>query len=182
MERDNKIIVDSYNSIAKFLHWSIGILIILNYISGLTLDVTEHKFIDWHKQFGLLILILVVLRILWRIFSKYPGMDTEISPFERLSARVGHYFLYVLMLAIPILGIVLVQAHGYSLKFLGIINIPTVISLQTHKVAHLIKEYHEYLAHAIIIFVVLHVLFALKHHFINKNSVLLRMIPRHNKR
>lgn len=180
--QQNKFFVDDYNSIAKFLHWVIAILIICNYIGGLTLDTTQFKFITLHKQFGMTILLLVGLRIIWRILSRYPKMISELSGFDRLVAKSGHYVLYLLMLAIPTLGVVLVQSKGYPLAYLGIIPIPQFIIPQPHAISHQIKEFHEYLAHLIIIFAVLHALFAIKHHFLNKDSVLLRMLPKHHKK
>ena len=179
--RQNNLIVNEYNSVAKFLHWAIALLIVLNYIGGLTLGATGYRFMNLHKQFGMLILLLVVLRFLWRIFSKCPDMAEELSPFEKFVAKTGHCVLYLLMLSIPALGITLVESHGYELKFLGVIDIPKFIQLQPKEISHEIKEFHEYLAHMVIIFAGLHALFALKHHFLNKDSVLLRMIPRGNK-
>ncbi len=177
MQSKNNLVIDSYGHIAKFLHWMIALFIITNYILGLTLDTTEFKFITIHKQLGLTILLLVLLRILWRICNTYPNMASELSLFEKFAAKSGHIVLYVLMLAIPIFGVLMVQAKGYPLQFWGLFSIPTFISPQSHDISHQLKLVHEYLAHIIIIFAVLHALFALYHHFVNKDSILLRMLP-----
>ncbi len=178
MQLKNNFMIDSYGSIAKFLHWMIALLIVTNYILGITLDDTGFRFITIHKQLGLTILFLVVLRILWRVCSRYPNMAGELSLFEKFAAKSGHMVLYVLMLAIPVFGILMVEAKGYPLQFCGLFNIPVLVSPQTHSVSHQLKLVHEYLAHTIIIFAAFHALFALYHHFISKDSVLLRMLPR----
>ena len=106
---------------------------------------------------------------MWRIFTKYPNMAAELSTFEQLIAKCGHYALYILTLGIPTLGIVLVQSKGYQLSFWGTAKIPQFITQQPHSTSHIIKQFHEYLAHLLIICAISHGLFALWHHFINKN-------------
>lgn len=166
---------DNYGSVSKFFHWTIALLIILNYILGLTLDDTS--WYDFHKQTGLTILVLVILRLIWRLISHYPKELAELPQWERHCAVAAQVLLYVLLLGIPLGGILLVQSAGYSLHLWGIIPIPTLISEKPHAVSHFIKECHEWGAHAIITLASLHALIALKHHFINKNRVLLRMLP-----
>ena len=169
--------VQEYNAVAKFLHWAIALLIVANYISGLLQDATGHKFINLHKQFGMSILLLVILRLVWKFYSKYPKMADELSVVNKFMAKFGHLVLYIIMLAIPIAGMLLVESKGYPLQYLGFIDIPVLISEQTKDVSHTIKEIHEYLSHGIIIIAILHALFALKHHFIDHGTILLRMMP-----
>ena len=166
---------DNYNGVAKFLHWSIALLIIGNYILGLTLDDTS--LYTLHKQVGLTLLVLVFLRIIWRFTSKYPAKLAGVSEHEQLAARAGQILLYVLMLAIPVLGILLVQAHGYPLSLWGVITLPALIGTYPHATTHLIKEWHEWLAHLIIIVAVGHAVIALAHHYMLKDRLLRRMLP-----
>lgn len=164
-----------YNAFAKFLHWTIAILIIVNYIMGLVLD--ETKWYTIHKQIGLTILLLVVLRIIWRLSSHYPRPLASIVLVEQVLAYVGHVLLYILMLLIPIFGVLLVQGHGHSLMIWGIIKLPTIILPQARSVNHLIVQWHLWLANAIIVIALGHALIALIHHFILKDRLLLRMLP-----
>jgi cytochrome b561 len=166
---------DKYNSVAKFFHWSVALLIVLNYILGLTLDRTSWYTI--HEQIGLTILVLVILRIVWRLISAYPHQLTSLSLWERYSSIAMHMLLYILLLSIPICGVLLVQAHGYDLSLWGFISIPKLISIKQDGIGHLLGECHELAAHTIIVLATLHALMALKHHFINKDRVLLRMLP-----
>ena len=182
MPSRSSFIIDSYSNIAKFFHWTIAVLIITNYVLGITLDETQFKYMAIHKQIGLTILFLVLLRIIYHMFAQYPNMANELSVFEKFAAKSGHYVLYILMLSIPIAGILLTQSSGRVLQYLGVFNIPAIISPKSDETVHLIGEFHKYLAHAIIIAASGHAFFALMHHFVKKDSVLLRMIPRFKKR
>ncbi len=175
MQQDIKILNDSYSGVAKFLHWSIALLIISAYILGLTLDDT--KWYTVHKQIGMTILLLVLLRIVWRFTSTYPKKLASISAAEDLGARIGQILLYILMFAIPVSGILMVQAKGYTLQLWGIIPLPTLIGQYPHETRHLIKEWHLWMAHAIIFIAAGHAFIALVHHYVSKDNLLRRMLP-----
>lgn len=166
---------DNYGAIAKFFHWSIAILVICNVIGGLTLD--WHHLYNIHKQSGLAILSLAVLRLLWRMVSKYP-QKIKTSAIEVATAKIVQILLYILIFAIPISGILMVQAKGYQLNYFGLFQLPTFVQPQIKAVSHEFKEVHEYLAYGIIALVILHTLGAFKNHYINQNSVLRRMLPK----
>ena len=166
---------DNYGIVAKFFHWSIAILVICNFIGGLTLD--WHHLYNIHKQSGLAILSLAVLRLFWRIVSKYPE-KIKTSTIEVLIARFVQFLLYILIFTIPISGILMIQAKGYPLNYFGLFQLPTLVQPQIKSVAHQFKEVHEYLAYGIIALVVLHVFGALKMHYINRNNALRRMLPK----
>lgn len=170
------LVNSDYGTVAKFFHWTIAILLLTNYVVGLTLDQT--RVYNLHKQVGLTILLLVILRILWRLVAKYPDMVIELYPAEKFLARLGHTLLYILMLAIPFSGILVVEAHGFPLYYLGTIHIPTVIGVHPHSYTQIIKQFHKWMAHTIIVLASLHGLTALKHHFFNKDRVLSRMLPK----
>lgn len=166
---------DNYNVVAKFLHWIIALLIIINYILGLTLDNTY--WYDIHKQTGLTIFFLVLLRIVWRLTSKYPNKLESISDSEQLAARIGQIALYILMLAIPISGIIMTQIHGRPLSIWGIVTVPILIGSQTQSAKQLISELHLWLAHMIIFIAFVHAAIALAHHYILRDRLLSRMLP-----
>lgn len=171
----------SYTRVAKLLHWLIAFLIISNYLIGETREYFSQQvssaLITLHIQFGLSLIVLVVLRIIWRLTHQYPQALVTIHPHEKTLAKVVHLILYVLMLIIPITGAILVQAHGYPLKLWGMLAIPTFIPSQSHAIGDTIKEIHSWLALIIIWLVGLHLVGALKHHFIDKDRTLLRMLP-----
>lgn len=170
----------SYGKVAKFFHWSIAALILLNYFIGITLD--KNSLYNFHKQTGLCILVLAIMRIIWRILDQYPAPVASLSMYERAGAKLGHLALYGLMIAIPISGVLMVNAYGYPLVFLGVVHIPPVIGMATMEMTHVFSEVHKILANTMIAIVAVHVLAALKHHFISRDEVLLRMIPFGRKR
>lgn len=165
----------SYGKFAKFLHWTMAALILLNYFLGLTLDKTS--LYNFHKQTGLTILVLFIVRIVWRLTSPYPAAVKSLSTMERFAAKMGHLALYGFMFAIPISGIIMVNSYGYELKFWGIFTLPSIISAQSASASEIFSKIHEILANAMIALIVAHILAALKHHIFDKNEVLLRMVP-----
>ena len=167
--------VTNYNPVAKFLHWSIALLIIINYILGLTLDGTS--LYNLHKQIGLTILLLVILRVIWRFTSQYPSKLDDVSNTEQFAAVAGQVLLYILMIFIPIGGILLTESHGYPLSYLGVVPVPVLIGKSSLDTIHLIKECHLWFAHAIIILAFGHAAIAFFHHYCLKDRLLRRMIP-----
>ena len=165
----------SYGKFAKFLHWAMATLILLNYFLGLTLGKTE--LYSLHKQTGLTILTLFMVRVLWRLLSSYPAPVKSLSTVERYAAKLGHLALYLFMLAIPISGILMVNSYGYPLKFWGIFTLPAIINAQSNSTSEMLTKIHEILANTMISFIAAHIFAALKHHIWDKNEVLLRMIP-----
>lgn len=175
----------SYGHVAKTLHWLIAFLIISNFIIGETREYFSQQIssllINIHIQFGLSIIILVIIRIIWRLTHSYPSYLTTIHRHERNLATIVHWLLYILMLTIPITGAILVQAHGYGLKLWGIFQLPKFMPAQSQAIGHIIKETHSWLALIIIYLVGLHFLGAIKHHFIDKDDTLRRMLPKFKK-
>lgn len=165
----------SYGKFAKFLHWTMATLILLNYFLGLTLDKTS--LYNFHKQTGLTIIALLLVRVVWRLTSAYPESVKSLSAMERNAAKLGHLALYLFMLAIPISGVLMVNSYGYPLKFWGIFTLPAIISTKPDSTSEIFTKVHEILANVMIAFIAVHILAALKHHIIDKNEVLLRMIP-----
>ncbi len=172
--RQESSFYDSYNAVAKFLHWAIAFLIIINYIMGLTLDST--KWYIPHKQIGLMILVLALLRVIWRLINKYPSKLSSVSTSEQFAAQIGQLLLYLLMLAIPISGILMVQSFGYPLAFLELIPLPTFI-VKAPDTGAILAKWHLWMAHTVIIIAAGHALIALAHHYVLKDRLLQRMLP-----
>lgn len=168
-------IQNRYDSVARSLHWIVALLIISEYLIGLSIDTFDCKWL--HIQVGVLILLFVLLRVLWRLTHKYPAMDSSLSKSNQLIAHLGHLALYALMLAIPLTGLTVVIAKGNNFNIWGIDIAPLMSPMEYHK-RHTIKEIHEYMAHGIIIMAGLHALAALMHQFVHKHPILSRMLPK----
>lgn len=172
--------VTNYPASAKFFHWVTALIILCNLISG-TILVNFDAFSQQinlliiHEQCGVMILMLTILRLIWRITHRYPNLNGEITSHEILLAKFGHLLLYILMLAIPIYGVLLSQSVGHQPGFLWF-RLPKFIS-QNLDFSSQLLNIHKNLAILITIIIVAHTIAALKHHFIDKNQVLTRILP-----
>ena len=137
---------------------------------------------QWHKSFGFLVLALAVLRLAWRFANPSPGLPDGMPAIERIAAHLGHAGLYALLLALPLSGWLMVSASPWGIptvlfEVLPVPHLPVPEALGGKAEAEaVLKELHEVLGFALLALVVLHVAAALKHHFINRDTVLRRMV------
>jgi cytochrome b561 len=167
-----------FGIVAIALHWiiallMIGLLILGIYMVALPISLEKLKLYGWHKEYGFLVLALVIIRLLWRLINVTP--DLSIPAWEALSARLVHWTFYGFMFALPITGWLLTSAAGLPASFFGLITLPTLIA-PDNQLMHLFQEIHKWLGYALIVLIALHTAAALKHHFIEKDTILRRMI------
>ena len=169
----------SYGWIAIALHWLMAIGIF--FLFGLGLYMVELTYYDqWyrgslelHKNIGLLLFFTWVLRISWRWVNTTP--DIQGSPLEKTAAHYAHLFLYALMLMLMIAGYLISTADGRGIVFFGLMTIPALpFSFENQE--DIAGDIHWALAWSLISMAVLHVLAAMKHQFINKDGILLKII------
>ncbi|KUM28553.1 cytochrome B [Mesorhizobium loti] len=174
---------DAYTSAQKFLHWALFALVLLLY--ALTYgedllprgDPTVDAIWRLHISFGLLLAALVFWRLVLRGMRGAPRLPAEMSGLERTTAKVGHFILYALLVAIPVLGILLTWFRGDALSFFGLFTLPAPFA-PDRATARTIRELHELCANGILIVAGIHALAALYHHFIRRDTILTRMLPR----
>jgi cytochrome b561 len=172
---------NSYGSVAKFFHWLIFILVTIMLIVGFTMDGIANPALkglvfNIHKLTGVSVLMLMILRALWAATNPKPELFAA-NLIQRLAERIGHFILYALLIIMPLSGWVAVSAAGRPPK-LG----DMALQLPIPQSKALVKQaftLHGLLAYVIIVFVILHIFAALYHHFIKKDEVLKRMMPRH---
>lgn len=168
-------IQQEYSAMAKTLHWLTAIMILGQYLIGITLDYTEWK--SLHFQIGYIIVILVIWRIIWRITHVYPELDSQIKGYGRLLAHAGHYTLYLLMVLVLISGFLRLITKGEHLNVLGLNFAPLMHEMsKTERTPY--KLAHEYLAHLFILLIALHALAAFAHQFLSKIPCLSRVLPK----
>lgn len=170
---------DAYGIVTKMFHWSmaliiLGLLLVGLYMTGMENSPQKFEVYGLHKSFGLLILWMVGLRILWRGFTVQPVAHENHAIWERILAKVTHLFLYGAMIGMPLSGWLMSSAGEYPVSFFGL-QMPSLMGKDTD-IAHLMKEAHEILAFTLIGAVALHAAGALKHHFMDKDSTLTRMM------
>jgi len=170
---------DSYGLMARLFHWII-FLMVLGVIAGgnIVADMPsgpgKANMLAMHKSFGFTILALVLLRLLWRLINPRPR-DLGNSEFQNKLGRTMHIFLYILLLAQPSVGILMSQFFAYPVSPFGLFNVPTFVN-ENIRLGKILLEIHQTLWVVLAISVGIHVAAALKHHFIEKNRTLMRMI------
>jgi len=190
-----------YTKTAKVLHWliAIGIFIMFGigwFMADLPKDVPKQTAFDvfdlgiytWqsaeaisprnfyfnlHKSVGVTIFALIIIRVLWRLSHKPPALLASYKEFERKLAKGTHYLLYLLMVALPLSGLIMVIYGKYGVKWFGI---DLFGGLDSKPMRDAFKEVHEIIGLIILAVLALHVLGALKHKFIDKDETLSRML------
>lgn len=168
-----------FGLVARFFHWAIFLMIAGAALGAILLDemppgATRSTVMGLHKSFGVAILLLAVLRLAWRFANPRPAALGN-NRIENALAPPVHFLLYALIIAQPICGILMVQSGGYPVSFFGLFQLPTFLTADPG-LHHTLKETHETLAGILMAVVGIHALAALKHHFLDKNRTLMRML------
>lgn len=167
-----------YNSVARFFHAIIAVMVIFNLISGIGGDAIEDLWnpIPVHKGTGILILLLSLGRIAWRFTWTAPAWPDAMGNLRRLIAKVTHLALYALMLVVPLTGWIMSSAGKYPISIYGLFEWPKLAVTKGSALAEAAHEGHEVLGFLMAALVVLHVAAALHHHFVIKDNILRRML------
>ena len=191
-----------YNNIAILLHWLIALAIFGMFAFGwymvdlpkeapkqstydlfnlgvYTVELAKEQsprafYFNLHKSFGITLLALIIFRLFWRITHKAPAMLTSYKAWERKLATAAHHLLYLLMLVIPLAGLIMSINSKYGVMWFGIKLFPGLDDYDTH---HFFEEVHEVTGVILLLIVIIHVLGALKHKFIDKDETISRMVP-----
>lgn len=175
-----------YAPIPKLLHWVTVGLVAVAWVLGtwgddLPKDVQTQAWIA-HMSVGLVILVIAGIRIPWRVASPPPQaaptrLGTWLIEWTDPVARIMHYCLYGLLVAVPVVGIVLQFTRGHPLPLFGLWEIPSPL-MPDKPTARFVKEVHEVLANALVILGLFHMAAAIIHHVVFRDGTLLRMLPR----
>lgn len=170
-----------YGAVAKFLHWSIVILIIAQYVIAEAAEelpdgLDKFAMITRHKSLGMLVLVLALARIGWKFANRGLPPPVPMPARQRIAAAAGHGLLYLLLLAQPISGWLMSSAANYPVTFFGLFQFPALIGAD-HDLHEALEEVHEALFAALVVVSVLHALAAVYHHVWMKDDALRRMLP-----
>ncbi|QDH60429.1 cytochrome b [Pandoraea pnomenusa] len=187
---------EKYTRVAMVLHWAVALLMLGNVAIGQTIallsDATLEKidvrfWIDLHKSIGITVLGLAMLRVVWRLTHRPPPLSQVFASWERASAHAVHWMLYLLILALPLTGwahdSAWVAASTHPLVLFGVVPFPRMGWLMGMNEASkdywhdLLGNVHAYCAYALYALLALHIGAALKHQWIDRHSVLRRMLP-----
>ncbi|MBL8512096.1 MAG: cytochrome b [Betaproteobacteria bacterium] len=170
-----------YAPLAISLHWLIGGLIFLAfavglYMSDLPFSPQKLRLYSWHKWAGVTIFGLVVARGVYRWFHAPPPLPEAMPRWQRKAAEVSHYLLYFFMFAVPLSGWLMSSAKGFQTVYFGWIPIPDLIG-KNPDLGDVLQVVHKVLNFSMMAVVAAHVAAALKHHIVDKDDVLRRILP-----
>ncbi len=174
-----------WGAVSQLLHWLILALVLAMAVLGLTMTelpngIDKIKTYALHKSIGISVLALMLLRLLWRAFAG-PTPTFSGTHWQRRMATLSHGVLYALMLAIPLSGWAFNSASNFALRWFGWFNLPRLVPADPRLKAFF-HETHEWLFWVLVAVVVLHAAAALKHHVVDRDEVLMRMLPRLRKK
>ncbi len=169
-----------YTGVAIALHWVLALGIVGSfgmglYMADLPLSPQKLKLYNWHKWAGVTILTLSALRLLWRLTHRPPA-DPPMPAWQARAAHATHLALYALFFAVPLVGWAYSSAAGFPIVWFGVLPLPDFVPADK-ALAELIKPWHEGLAWAMAVLVLLHLGAALKHQFIDRDGLIGRMWP-----
>ena len=167
-----------FGVVSIFLHWlmtilMIGLLLLGLYMTRIPISLLKLKLYGLHKEVGILILVLAIIRIIWRFTNAVPHLT--MPRWEVIVAKAAHFAFYAFMLILPVTGWIMSSAAGLQVSLFGWFELPDFVGPSEHLQAIMI-EVHKWLAYCLIAAICVHVVAALKHHFINNDTVLRRML------
>lgn len=174
-----------YTLPAIALHWVLALAILGAigmgwYLEGQPFSPAKLKLINWHKWAGITILALSVLRLLWRLTHRPPALPAAVEagmpPWQRLAHHGTHALMYVLFLAVPLLGWAASSAKGFPIVWLGVLPLPDWVGVD-QELGKTLQDLHSLGAWTLAALIALHVAAALKHQFIDRDGLLARMRP-----
>lgn len=183
---------ERYGFVAQALHWVIAVGIVTQYFLAEAAEEAERAAVEplsaagIHAALGVTLLALAVLRLAWRVIELPPERPLAMKSYEIALARAAHVAFYVLLFAVPLSGWALTTANGQALSFLGWFDLPQfqpVVQMPLPAIEggtlskHQLEELHELLFNLLVGLAVLHIAAALKHQFIDRDSVLRSMLP-----
>ncbi len=171
----------SWGLVTQLLHWLIFLLILgqvvgAYYVKGLPVGMEKFVWLSRHKSVGMLILLLMIIRLIWRGLNRTPTLEGRASRLEAVVAAAHHWLLIVAVFAMIMSGWLASSAANLAPSFFGLFAFPPLIEPNKEEVDGLIAL-HRYVSWLLGGLVALHVAAALKHHFVHKNDVLKRMLP-----
>lgn len=173
------------SGLTRSLHWIIAFSMLCLLAIGFYMAKTEtYTFYPWHKSFGILVFPVAIGRIIWRWKEGWPEPVASYHKTEQVLAKITHAVLIIATVLMPLSGMMFsaMSGHGFSLFDLTLVSplhSPTHPAEVIPRDAHLsdvAQTMHQAAGWIMLLAICLHVLGALKHHFIDKDTTLTRML------
>ena len=171
----------SYSAAAKWLHWIMAVMILASVSVGLTMvrlpeGPVQDKLYGNHEAFGFIIFLFALVRLINRLASPPPAPAPQLTRFERIASVSTHHLLYVLMLAMPLVGWAGKSAYGAPLSVFGLFEVPPILS-KNEAVSNVFWAIHRFGGYLVALLLVAHIGGALMHLLIKRDGVFERMWP-----
>ena len=168
-----------------FLHWFIGLTMIFLIVIGIYMHENDaYALYPIHKSIGILLFFVIIVRVVWRIMNGWPKPASNYKRWEQLLSKITHWALIISSVALPMSGVMMSWGAGYGIEIFNLVIVghnidpnditKTIPANQT--LSSLGAQGHEFFANIVFFGVILHICGALKHHFIDKDSTLRRML------
>ena len=169
-----------YGTTAKVLHWLIVALLFVQYLIGWLMPDIHRGMkpgaaMTFHVSFGLLVLILIVLRFAWRLIHPV-APESSLAPWQRLSSEAVHWLLYALVLATTVTGWLFASFRGWSMSFFYLVPMP-MLAADNAAAGRTINGLHQAMEWALLAMIGIHIAAALAHIFIYRDRIMQRMLP-----
>ncbi len=170
-----------YSTVSLVFHWGIALLALTQVLLIAAHDATDgplsRELVQIHKAVGLSILVLTLVRIGWRLANPALPMPAGTPRWQAIAARTNHVLFYVLLIGLPLGGWAASSAGGRVIEWFGLFQWPLLPLPLNRDLAGTFMDMHRAGVKVLYVLVTLHVLAALKHHFIDRDNVLHRMVP-----
>ena len=168
----------TYGFVSKNFHWIMAVIILLNFTIGVFMGDLEKGplrffLFNFHKSLGILILVLIIVRLLWRISNLVPNPLSENNLVNK-TAKFVHYFFYFILLVVTFSGWTYSSARGGPINVFGLFSVPALVE-KNEEIGKIARNIHGISVYIFITFLALHILASLYHHFFLKDKTLKRM-------
>ena len=169
-----------YTKVAIWLHWLIGLAVIANICLAMLTEglprPTHMAAMGVHKALGVTILALTIVRIVWRLGHKVPPLPEAVPAWQRPLSKIVHFLFYALLILLPLSGWLWMSAADRPIDYFGLFDLPSLVG-PDKALADTMHDRHELMGLTMLALVVVHILAALKHQFVDRSGVNARMNP-----
>lgn len=162
-----------FTPFARALHWLMAVLVLAMLFIGIAMVASLSNYarlVALHKPLGVAILVLVAIRLVYRLRHPPPPLPTGMPRWQRLAAHASHVALYALMFALPLVGWAMLSAAAYPIVLAGTLHLPPILPHDARLYA-VLREVHGVLAYALFAIFLVHLGAALLHALIERDGV-----------
>jgi cytochrome b561 len=174
--------ITRYTNTAITLHWLVALLIFAAfplgvYMHDLPLSPAKLQLYSYHKWIGITVLLLAVLRVVWRFTHTPPALPAGMPRWQKVASHGTHHLLYLLIFAVPLSGWLMSSAKGYQTVWFGVLPLPDLVG-KGKELGELLSSVHQWVNFTLLALVGMHLAAVAKHTLIERDGILSRMLPK----